>query len=113
MSVKDQITRGKSPLIPRGSSQAHRCYIVNPEAQPSSDSGEDPDKTGSLHIIEANVLQERTIGVFGAVSLVVNKIVGAGYGTRSLHIEATVLTRTVSFPRLALFLSFLAVLEWP
>ena len=26
-----------------------------------------------------NILQERTIGVFGAVSLIVNKIIGAGY----------------------------------
>lgn len=33
----------------------------------------------SLHVDESRVLQERTIGVFGAVSLVVNKIVGAGY----------------------------------
>lgn len=33
----------------------------------------------SLHVEESRVLQERTIGVFGAVSLIVNKIVGAGY----------------------------------
>ncbi|KAH7180132.1 methionine permease [Fusarium oxysporum] len=34
--------------------------------------------TASLHFIESNVLQDRTIGTFGAISLVVNKIVGAG-----------------------------------
>lgn len=32
-----------------------------------------------LPVEESRILQERTIGVFGAVSLVVNKIVGAGY----------------------------------
>ncbi|KAJ1716741.1 amino acid/polyamine transporter I [Aspergillus flavus] len=32
----------------------------------------------SLHVIESHVLQERKIGTFGAISLVVNKIVGAG-----------------------------------
>ncbi|KAK7433025.1 hypothetical protein QQZ08_000498 [Neonectria magnoliae] len=32
-----------------------------------------------LGIVEANILQERTIGIFGAVSLIVNKIIGAGY----------------------------------
>ncbi|QKX63426.1 uncharacterized protein TRUGW13939_10596 [Talaromyces rugulosus] len=31
-----------------------------------------------LHIVEKDVLQEREIGVFGAVSLIVNKIIGAG-----------------------------------
>lgn len=48
------------------------------EIRPVHDSGEESEKNGSLHIIEANILQERTIGVFGAVSLVVNKIIGAG-----------------------------------
>ncbi|KAJ5096763.1 amino acid/polyamine transporter I [Penicillium angulare] len=33
---------------------------------------------GSLNVIEANVLQPREIGVLGAISLIVNKIVGAG-----------------------------------
>lgn len=33
----------------------------------------------SFEVIETNVLQERTIGVFGAISLIVNKIIGAGY----------------------------------
>ncbi|KAG2418364.1 hypothetical protein HFD88_001465 [Aspergillus terreus] len=32
----------------------------------------------SLHVEESHVLQARSIGVFGAISLVVNKIVGAG-----------------------------------
>lgn len=33
----------------------------------------------SLRVKECHVLQDRSIGVFGAISLVVNKIVGAGY----------------------------------
>ncbi|KAB8229493.1 amino acid/polyamine transporter I [Aspergillus alliaceus] len=32
----------------------------------------------SLKVIESHILQERQIGVFGAISLIVNKIVGAG-----------------------------------
>ncbi|CCF46111.1 amino acid transporters [Colletotrichum higginsianum] len=44
----------------------------------SSDGGDDSGKDVRLGIVEANVLQERTIGLFGAVSLIVNKIIGAG-----------------------------------
>ncbi|KAF7552875.1 hypothetical protein G7Z17_g4026 [Cylindrodendrum hubeiense] len=48
------------------------------DIQAAGESNEEIDKTGSLHVIEANVLQKRTIGVFGAISLVINKIIGAG-----------------------------------
>ncbi|KAI9931390.1 hypothetical protein ASPWEDRAFT_103612 [Aspergillus wentii DTO 134E9] len=41
------------------------------------DSNKD-ESDNSLHVNEAHVLQERQIGVFGAISLIVNKIVGAG-----------------------------------
>ncbi|KAF4950322.1 hypothetical protein FSARC_13240 [Fusarium sarcochroum] len=44
----------------------------------SGDEGEHSEKTGTLGIVEANVLQERSIGVFGAASLIVNKMIGAG-----------------------------------
>lgn len=37
------------------------------------------DNGSSLKVVEAHVLQNRTIGVFGAVSLIVNKIIGSGY----------------------------------
>lgn len=33
----------------------------------------------SPEVIEANVLQGREIGLLGAISLIVNKIIGAGY----------------------------------
>ena len=33
----------------------------------------------SLKVVEANVLQGREIGLLGAISLIVNKIIGAGY----------------------------------
>ncbi|KAH8655250.1 amino acid transporter [Xylariales sp. PMI_506] len=39
---------------------------------------DDSEKPGSLGVVESHVLQDRTIGVFGAVSLIVNKIIGAG-----------------------------------
>jgi hypothetical protein len=53
----------------------------NPEpsaskAYSSDDSSEDNIQPS---VNEAHILQERKIGVFGAVSLIVNKIVGAGY----------------------------------
>lgn len=41
-------------------------------------SDEDGPKS-SPQINESNILQGRQIGVFGAISLIVNKIVGAGY----------------------------------
>ncbi|KAH6990093.1 amino acid transporter [Ilyonectria destructans] len=44
----------------------------------ASDHGNGKDGDNVLGIVEANILQERTIGIFGAVSLVVNKIIGAG-----------------------------------
>ncbi|TQN65724.1 High-affinity methionine permease [Colletotrichum shisoi] len=49
-----------------------------PATRSSSDAGDDSGKHVRLGIVEANVLQERTIGLFGAVSLIVNKIIGAG-----------------------------------
>ena len=36
------------------------------------------DDGRSLKVVESHVLQERTIGIFGAVSLIVNKIIGSG-----------------------------------
>jgi hypothetical protein len=39
---------------------------------------EDAPKSGP-EINESHILQGRQIGVFGAISLIVNKIVGAGY----------------------------------
>ncbi|KAL2213206.1 amino acid transporter [Sarocladium strictum] len=36
------------------------------------------DNGSSLKVVEAHVLQNRTIGIFGAVSLIVNKIIGSG-----------------------------------
>lgn len=53
------------------------------EIEPSSTDLKTKD---SLHVDESHVLQERTIGVFGAVSLVVNKIVGAGYAPMHLYV---------------------------
>lgn len=41
-----------------------------------STDGESNDSAQPVN--EAHILQERKIGVFGAVSLIVNKIVGAG-----------------------------------
>lgn len=38
------------------------------------------DGSGSLgDIQESHILQERKIGVWGSISLIVNKIIGAGY----------------------------------
>ena len=36
------------------------------------------DDGSSLKVIESHILQERTIGIFGSVSLIVNKIIGSG-----------------------------------
>lgn len=33
----------------------------------------------SVEVVEKDVLQERNIGTFGAISLIVNKIIGAGF----------------------------------
>ncbi|KAI8256555.1 hypothetical protein K4K58_004790 [Colletotrichum sp. SAR11_239] len=49
-----------------------------PAISTASDGADDSVKDGQLGVVEVNVLQERTIGLFGAVSLVVNKIIGAG-----------------------------------
>ncbi|TDZ39286.1 High-affinity methionine permease [Colletotrichum spinosum] len=49
-----------------------------PANSSASDGPEDSVKDGVLGVVEHHVLQERTIGLFGAVSLVVNKIIGAG-----------------------------------
>ncbi|GAB1194243.1 hypothetical protein APSETT444_003487 [Aspergillus pseudonomiae] len=44
----------------------------------------------SLHVVESHILQERKIGTFGAISLVVNKIIGAGYVIFSVPLELVV-----------------------
>jgi hypothetical protein len=44
----------------------------------SADEDYSKDDESSLKVVEAHILQERTIGVFGAVSLIVNKIIGSG-----------------------------------
>jgi hypothetical protein len=50
-----------------------------PESSASKAYSTDGESGGSIQPInEAHILQERKIGVFGAVSLIVNKIVGAG-----------------------------------
>ncbi|KPM43906.1 High-affinity methionine permease [Neonectria ditissima] len=51
---------------------------VSEGSQEVTDQVRGKDGDNVLGIVEANILQERTIGVFGAVSLVVNKIIGAG-----------------------------------
>ncbi|KAJ5556489.1 methionine permease [Penicillium frequentans] len=38
----------------------------------------DSKPNSELHVVEAHVLQERRIGIFGSISLIVNKIIGAG-----------------------------------
>lgn len=53
-------------------------FIGTPAISTASDGADDSVKDGQLGVVEVNVLQERTIGLFGAVSLVVNKIIGAG-----------------------------------
>lgn len=47
----------------------------------SSNSDNDSSSSSSpgLQVKESHILQERKIGVIGAVSLIVNKIIGAGY----------------------------------
>ncbi|KAF5005344.1 hypothetical protein FDECE_8202 [Fusarium decemcellulare] len=47
-------------------------------ARASGDDSENTEKSTTLGVNEAHVLQERTIGVFGAASLIVNKMIGAG-----------------------------------
>lgn len=56
---------------------AHTQSIVvsSPEPLPQYDG---PKNQDSLHVVEENILQERKIGILGAISLIVNKIVGAG-----------------------------------
>ncbi|KAF4975939.1 hypothetical protein FZEAL_7333 [Fusarium zealandicum] len=49
-----------------------------PPVRYSGDESERAGKSTTLGINEAHVLQERSIGVFGAVSLIVNKMIGAG-----------------------------------
>ncbi|KAJ5814060.1 uncharacterized protein N7503_000810 [Penicillium pulvis] len=38
----------------------------------------DSNPNSEFHVVEAHVLQERRIGIFGSISLIVNKIIGAG-----------------------------------
>ncbi|OLN88183.1 High-affinity methionine permease 3 [Colletotrichum chlorophyti] len=51
---------------------------IAPTSRSLSDGVEDSDRSVKLDVDENNILQERTIGLFGAVSLIVNKIIGAG-----------------------------------
>ncbi|RAL65394.1 hypothetical protein DID88_000962 [Monilinia fructigena] len=51
---------------------------VSPANQPAGGDVPEYEKGNALGIVEANILQERAIGLFGAVSLIVNKIIGAG-----------------------------------
>lgn len=39
----------------------------------------DDVSSSSFEVKEANILQERKIGLWGAISLIVNKIIGAGW----------------------------------
>lgn len=55
------------------------------------------DGNNVLGIAEANILQERTIGIFGVVSLVVNKIIGAGCVITPDSIRSTLHTRASIF----------------
>lgn len=57
------------------------------------------DENVQAKVNESHILQERRIGIFGAVSLIVNKIVGAGYVNYSIGSEKC-LTLIESFPRL-------------
>ena len=67
----------------------------------------------SLHVIESHVLQERKIGTFGAVSLVVNKIVGAGYVVSSVTPEFAVANLYQGYFQLQQpFISSAEVLAW-
>lgn len=50
-----------------------------PSASKAYSSDGSSDENVQPNVNEAHILQERKIGVFGAVSLIVNKIVGAGY----------------------------------
>lgn len=45
------------------------------------------DENVQAKVNESHILQERRIGIFGAVSLIVNKIVGAGYVNYSIGSE--------------------------
>ena len=56
-----------------------------------SSSSSDDGSNSSLQVKEAHILQERRIGLLGAISLIVNKIIGAGYVSLSLtkHWTAT------------------------
>ncbi|KAH7359335.1 amino acid transporter [Plectosphaerella cucumerina] len=49
---------------------------IHPVQAPVDDDVSKDDS--SLKVIESHVLQERTIGIFGGVSLIVNKIIGSG-----------------------------------
>ena len=75
-------------------------------------SAEGYSSDNALGIVEANVLQKRTIGLFGAVSLIVNKIIGAGYATRLFLLGNVKLMDAVSFRPLAQSSSFPEVSEW-
>lgn len=72
--------------------------IILPNTSESySTDGQDENVPAKVN--ESHILQERRIGIFGAVSLIVNKIVGAGYVNYSIGSEKC-LTLIESFPRL-------------
>lgn len=61
---------------------------LEPYLQDSSSNKDSSSKDVSstdLRVQETHILQERKIGVFGAISLIVNKIIGAGYDLSSEH----------------------------
>lgn len=68
-------------VISKAPSTAY-LFVITDHLGPYSPNGSDenashPSNSGT-QIEESHILQERKIGVFGAVSLIVNKIVGAG-----------------------------------
>ncbi|KAF6836445.1 amino acid transporter [Colletotrichum plurivorum] len=77
MASKSDVIKSKLVQEDNGNI-ANKILIGAPAISSASDDAESSVKDGQLGVVEVNVLQERTIGLFGAVSLVVNKIIGAG-----------------------------------
>lgn len=66
---------------PKYASPPRSRYTLIVDHQPAypADSSSDDASSSSLQVKETHILQERKIGVWGAISLIVNKIVGAGF----------------------------------
>ncbi|KAJ5082535.1 hypothetical protein N7532_011578 [Penicillium argentinense] len=62
----------------RGENSARHVERPTIDHNFGSDDGSTSSHNTSLHVREAHILQERRIGILGAISLIVNKIVGAG-----------------------------------